>query len=158
MMMMIVISIVISCDNIGGGVVVVVVVLLLLLMMIVCYDDGCLFVGCLTFQQHASVSQGRICSDNFTRCHAEIEDQTFHLTQSQYTDSVTPCARQGSHCNDGDDDIDRDGDDYCDKYRGDDNDGGGDDDDDNIFNSYVAASAEAPTADTESLLMTMMIR
>ena len=25
-----------------------------------------LFVGCLTSQQHASVSQGRICSDNFT--------------------------------------------------------------------------------------------
>ena len=26
----------------------------------------CLLVGCLTSQQHASVSQGRICSDNFT--------------------------------------------------------------------------------------------
>ena len=24
------------------------------------------FVGCLTSQQHASVSQGRICSDKFT--------------------------------------------------------------------------------------------
>ena len=49
----------------------------------------CLFVGCLTSQQHASVSQGRICSDNFTCCHTEIEvaDQTFHLTQSQYTDT-----------------------------------------------------------------------
>ena len=36
------------------------------------------FVGCLTSQQHASVSQGRIC------CHTEIEvtDQIFHLTQS----------------------------------------------------------------------------
>ena len=32
-----------------------------------------LFVGCLTSQQHASVSQGRICSDNFTCCHTEIE-------------------------------------------------------------------------------------
>ena len=32
-----------------------------------------LFVGCLTSQQHASVSQGRICSDNFTCCHTEVE-------------------------------------------------------------------------------------
>ena len=32
-----------------------------------------LFVGCLTSQQHASVSQGRICSDIFTCCHTEIE-------------------------------------------------------------------------------------
>ena len=68
----------------------------------------CLFVGCLTSQQHASVSQGRICSDNFTCYHTEIEvaDQTFHLTQSQYTDTgptspsadpITPGAWQGSH-------------------------------------------------------------
>ena len=67
-----------------------------------------LFVGCLTSQQHASVSQGRICSDNFTCCHTEIEaaDQTFHLTLSQYTDTgptspsadpITPGAWQGSH-------------------------------------------------------------
>ena len=67
-----------------------------------------LLVGCLTSQQHASVSQGRICSDNFTCCHTEIEvsDPTFHLTQSQYTDigptspsadPITPGARQGSH-------------------------------------------------------------
>ena len=41
----------------------------------------CLLVGCLTSQQHASVSQLRICSDNCTCCHTEIEaaDQTFHL-------------------------------------------------------------------------------
>ena len=68
----------------------------------------CLFVGCLMSQQHASVSQGRICTDNFTCCHTEIEaaDQTFHLTQSQYTDTgptspsadpITPGAWQGSH-------------------------------------------------------------
>ena len=46
------------------------------------------FVGCLTFQQHASAFQGRICSDNFTCCHTEIQvaDQTFHLRKSQYTD------------------------------------------------------------------------
>ena len=65
-------------------------------------------VGCLTSQQHASVSQGRICSDNFTCCHTEIEvaDPTFYLTQSQYTDTEptspctdpkTPGAWQGSH-------------------------------------------------------------
>ena len=29
--------------------------------------------GCLTSQQHASVSQGRICSDNCTCCHTETE-------------------------------------------------------------------------------------
>ena len=68
----------------------------------------CLLVGCLTSQQHASVSQGRICSDKFTCCHTEIEvaDPTFYLTQSQYTDTGptspsadprTPGAWQGSH-------------------------------------------------------------
>ena len=68
----------------------------------------CWLVGCLTSQQHASVSQGRICTDNFTCCHTEIEaaDPTFHLTQSQYTDTgptspsadpITPGAWQGSH-------------------------------------------------------------
>ena len=48
-----------------------------------------LFVGCLSSQQHAGVSQGGICSDNFTCCHTEIEaaDETFYLTQSQYTDT-----------------------------------------------------------------------
>ena len=67
-----------------------------------------MFVGCLTSQKHASLSQGRICSDNFTCCHTEIEvaDQTFHLTQSQYantgptspsTDPITPGAWQGRH-------------------------------------------------------------
>ena len=71
-------------------------------------ETDSLLVGCLTSQQHASVSQGRICTDNFTCCHTEIEaaDQTFHLTQSQYTDTgptspsadpITPGAWQGSH-------------------------------------------------------------
>ena len=66
------------------------------------------FVGCLTSQKHASVSQGRICTDNFTCCHTvkEVADQTFHLTQSQYTDTgltspstdpIMPGAWQGSH-------------------------------------------------------------
>ena len=68
----------------------------------------CLLVGCLTSQQQASVSQGRICSDNFTCCHTEVEaaDRTFYLTQSQYTDigpispsadPRTPGVWQGSH-------------------------------------------------------------
>ena len=48
-----------------------------------------LWAGCLTSQQHASISKGRICSDNFTCRHTEIEvaDQHIHLTQSQYTDT-----------------------------------------------------------------------
>ena len=72
------------------------------------HTSVCLFVGCLTSQQHASVSQGRICADNFTCCRTEIEaaDPTFYLTQSQYTDTgptspspdpITPGAWQGSH-------------------------------------------------------------
>ena len=68
---------------------------------------GCL-LACLTSQQHASVSQGRICSDNCTCCHTEVEvaNQTFHLIKSQYTDigptspsadPITPGTWQGSH-------------------------------------------------------------
>ena len=67
----------------------------------------CLFVGSLTPEQHASVSQGRIRTDNCTCCHTEMEvaDQTFYLTQSQYTDTgptspsadpITSGAWQGS--------------------------------------------------------------
>ena len=65
-----------------------------------------LLAGCLTFQQQASVSQGRICSDNFTCCHTEIEvaDQTVYLTQytdtgptSPSADPIRPGAWQGSH-------------------------------------------------------------
>ena len=46
-----------------------------------------LFVGCLTSQQYASVSQGQICSHNCMCFHTEIEvaDQTFYLITSQYT-------------------------------------------------------------------------
>ena len=69
---------------------------------------GCLFIGCLTSHQHAHVSQGRVCKENLTCCHTEIEvaHQTFHLIQSQYTDTgptspstdpITPGAWQGSH-------------------------------------------------------------
>ena len=68
----------------------------------------CLCVVCLTSQEQASVSHGRICSDKFTCCHTEAEaaDQTFYLTQSQYTDTgptspradpVTQGAWQGIH-------------------------------------------------------------
>ena len=68
----------------------------------------CWLLARLTSQQHASVSQVRIYSDKFTCCHTEIEvaDQTFHLTQSQYTDTgptspstdpITPGAWQGIH-------------------------------------------------------------
>ena len=69
-------------------------------------QEGGLLVGCLTSQKHASVSQGRICSGKFTCCHTEREvaDQTFYLTQSQYTDTgptspdpITPGAWQGNH-------------------------------------------------------------
>ena len=70
-------------------------------------DGAVVVVGFLTSQQHASVSQGRICSDNLTCCHTEIEvaDQTLHLAQSQYTDTgptspssdPMPGAWQGSH-------------------------------------------------------------
>ena len=55
----------------------------------------CLFVGWL-LNVPESVSQGRICSDNFTCCHTQMQvaDQTFHLTQSQYTDTgpTSPCS------------------------------------------------------------------
>ena len=67
-----------------------------------------LLVGCLASEQHASVSQERICSDNLTSCHTEIEvaDPTFYLTQSQYTNTgptspsagpTMPGAWLGSH-------------------------------------------------------------
>ena len=69
---------------------------------------SCLSVGCLTSQQYASVSQGRICTDNIMCCHTETEvaDQTFYLIQSQYTDTgltspsadpITPGVWQGNH-------------------------------------------------------------
>ena len=69
---------------------------------------ACLFVGCLTSQQHASrISRTDLLMIFFTCCHTETEaaDQTFHLNQSQYTDTgptspsadpITPGAWQGS--------------------------------------------------------------
>ena len=76
--------------------------------LLVWASSNCLLVACLTSQQHARVSQAQICSDNFACCHTEIEvaDQTFHLTQSQYTDTgptspstdpIAPGTWQGSH-------------------------------------------------------------
>ena len=67
-----------------------------------------LSLGCLTSLQHTSVSHERSCSDHCTFCHTDIEvtDQTFYLTQSQFTDTgptgpsddrVTPGACQDSH-------------------------------------------------------------
>ena len=55
--------------------------------------EVCLLVGFLTSQQHACMSRGQISWDNFTCCHTEIEvaDQTYHLTQSQYTDTGSTC-------------------------------------------------------------------
>ena len=46
-------------------------------------------VGCITSQQHASVSQGRICLDKFACCHTETEvaDQALYLTHLRYTDT-----------------------------------------------------------------------
>ena len=43
--------------------------------------------ACLTSQQQASVSQGRICSENCTCCHTEIHvlDQTCYVTHSKLT-------------------------------------------------------------------------
>ena len=41
-------------------------------------------------KQHASVSQGRVCSDSCTSCgytEIEVKDKTFYLTQLQYTDA-----------------------------------------------------------------------
>ena len=67
------------------------------------------FVGCLlTIPSKQHVPQGRICSDNCTCCHTDVEvpDQTFYLNQSYYTDTgpaspnavpITPGAWQGSH-------------------------------------------------------------
>ena len=67
----------------------------------------CLLVaGCLTSQQQASASQGRICKDNFTCCHTNRSCTSNYLTLSQYTDTgptspstdnITPGAWQGSH-------------------------------------------------------------
>ena len=65
-----------------------------------------MLLACLTSQQHAGVSQGRICSDKCTCYHTQLEVayQTFYLTRSQYTDTgttspsadhVTPGAWQG---------------------------------------------------------------
>ena len=59
-------------------------------------------------KQHARVSQGRTCSDNYTCRQTESNraDQTSYLNQSQYTDTgttslsadpTTPGAWQGSH-------------------------------------------------------------
>ena len=52
-----------------------------------------LFVCCLMSQQHASVSQGQIGSDNRMSYHTEKEvvHQTCFLTQSQHTNTGPAC-------------------------------------------------------------------
>ena len=49
-----------------------------------------LLVGCLTSQQHERVSQGRICTDNFTCCHTEIEaaDWSVDVVVKSFVESV----------------------------------------------------------------------
>ena len=70
----------------------------------------CMLPGYLTSQQHASVSQGRICLNFCTWRHTdtEVADQACDLIQSQYTgteptsprtDSTPPGTWQGSHYN-----------------------------------------------------------
>ena len=72
-------------------------------------EQGLFVVGRLTSKKHAGVSQGLIYSDNCTCCHteAEVTDETFYLTKSQYpdtgptspnADSKTPGEWQCSHC------------------------------------------------------------
>ena len=72
-------------------------------------DTYFLFVCWLLPSKHAGVSQGCIFSDYCMCCHTEIEvaDQTFYLTQSQYTntkltspstDPTTPGVWLGSYC------------------------------------------------------------
>ena len=48
-----------------------------------------LSVGSLISKQQASASQGRICTGKFICSHFETEvaNQTFYLSQSQYTDT-----------------------------------------------------------------------
>ena len=59
------------------------------------------FNGCLTSQQHASVSQGQISSDNFTCCNTCRSNS---LTRPQYTDtrptspSADPATSGAWHC------------------------------------------------------------
>ena len=67
-----------------------------------------LWAACLQAHEHAGVSQRQSCSDNSTSCHTETEtaDQSFHLTQVQYTDTkptspradpIAPGTWQGGH-------------------------------------------------------------
>ena len=66
-----------------------------------------LFVGCLTSQQHASVSQGRVCKDNFyVLPHWDRSYRSSFPSHPQYTDTgptshstdpITPGVWQGGH-------------------------------------------------------------
>ena len=50
---------------------------------------ACLLVGCLTSQQHVSVSQERICEDNFTCCHTQKLQTKLSISPSHSI--LTPC-------------------------------------------------------------------
>ena len=75
----------------------------LLCLVRVAPQIACWLVACLTSQQHASVSQGRICTDDFTCCRTKLQ---IKLSTSRYTDAgptissvdpTMPGAWQGSH-------------------------------------------------------------
>ena len=67
---------------------------------------ACLFGGWWTSEQHASVSQGQICSYSYMCCYTEIEVEDQAISSSQYTDTwptspgvnpLMPGAWQGNH-------------------------------------------------------------
>ena len=52
-------------------------------------EEVYLLVGDLTSPQQASVSQGRICSDNLTCCHIEIEERRRRRMTTMTTTTTT---------------------------------------------------------------------
>ena len=83
------------CDHLASVQVVTFRLWVMILVKVGCWKKcrwmDSLLVSCLISQQYASLSQELICSDNCTCCHTEMEvaDQTFYLTQSQYTATRT---------------------------------------------------------------------
>ena len=53
-------------------------------------DSSCLFVACLTSQQHASVSQGPTCSHKYMCCHSEIYKLQIKLSNLSSDSMLTP--------------------------------------------------------------------
>ena len=54
-------------------------------------------VSCLTSQQHAGVSQGQVCSDNFTCYHTEVKVAEQHQANQSEHSPLMPGAWQDSH-------------------------------------------------------------